>query len=46
MQRRVIGEPKAGLALRIQQTPVSMSLAGRPDPLLLYVVIGAALAMG
>jgi hypothetical protein len=46
MQRRVIGEPKAGLALRIQQTPVSISLASRPDPLLLYVVIAAALAMG
>jgi len=46
MQRRVIGEPKAGLALRIQQTPVSMSLASHPDPLLLYVVIAAAIAMG
>src|SRR5438309_3680223 len=46
MQRRVIGEPKAGLALRIQQTPASISLASRPDPLLLYVVIAASIAMG
>ena len=46
MQRRVIGEPKAGLALRIQQTPDSMSLSSHPDPLLLYVVIGAAIVMG
>lgn len=46
MQRKVIGEPKAGLALRIQQTLDSMSLASHPDPLLLYVVIAAAIAMG
>jgi hypothetical protein len=46
MQRRVIGEPKAGLSLRIHQTPDSMSLAGRPDPLLLYAVIAAAIVMG
>ena len=46
MQRTVIGEPKSGLALRIEQTPDSISLTSRPDPLLLYVVIGVAIAMG
>ena len=46
MQRRLIGEPKSGLTLRIQQTPESISLTSRPDPLLLYVVIGAAIVMG
>lgn len=46
MAKRVIGESKTGLALRIRQSTRAMSLAGQPDPLLLYVVIGASITVG
>src|SRR5262249_24539559 len=46
MRRKVIGDPKTGLALQIQQTPHVMTLAGRPDPLLLIVVLGALVSVG
>lgn len=46
MARRVIGEPKAGLALQIRQTPTQFSVTGRPDPALLIVVVAAAVALG
>lgn len=44
--RKLIGEPKSGLALRIRQTPSVMTLEGRPDPVLLYVVAAAAIGVG
>lgn len=46
MQRKVIGDPKFGLTLRIRQSPAEMSLAARPDPLLLYLVAAAAVTLG
>lgn len=46
VQRKVIGDPKSGLALRIRQTPSQMSLSGRPDALLLFSVIAAAILFG
>lgn len=46
MQRKVIGDPKFGLTLRIRQSPLVMSLEARPDPLLLYVVIAASTVVG
>lgn len=46
MQRKVIGDPKFGLTLRIQQSPATMSLEARPDPLLLYVVVAASVVLG
>jgi len=46
MERKVIGDPKFGLTLRIRQSPAEMSLEARPDPLLLYVVVAAAVALG
>jgi hypothetical protein len=46
MQRKVIGDPKAGLSLRIRQTEDIMTLDGRPDPALLIVVITAAVTVG
>lgn len=46
MQRKVIGDPKFGLTLRIQQSPAAMSLEARPDPLLLYVVVAASVVLG
>ncbi|MEA2641819.1 MAG: hypothetical protein QOF51_3213 [Chloroflexota bacterium] len=46
MQRKVIGEPKAGLNLQIWQAQNTMTLNGRPDPLLLYVVLAASVVMG
>ena len=44
--RRRIGNSKFGLALRIQMRSDEMRLSARPDPLLLYVVLGAAVAVG
>jgi hypothetical protein len=44
--RRQIGNPKFGLALRIRVQADAMQLTAHPDPLLLYVVIGAAVAVG
>jgi hypothetical protein len=46
MQRKMIGDPKTGLALHIEQTPEAMTLAGRPDPLLLIVVLAALVCVG
>jgi hypothetical protein len=46
MQRKVIGEPKYGLVVRIDQTPLTMSLTAAPEPLLLYFVAGAAVVVG
>jgi hypothetical protein len=46
VRRKVIGDPKAGLTLRIQQTPTTMSLSASPDPLMLYIVLAAALVAG
>jgi len=46
VQRKVIGDPKAGLTLRINQTPTTMSLQALPDPLMLYIVLAAALFAG
>ena len=46
MARKVIGDPKFGLALRVRQTPTTMSLQARPDPLMLYVVIAASVTVG
>ncbi|HZT06306.1 MAG TPA: hypothetical protein VFC51_04700 [Chloroflexota bacterium] len=46
MQRRVIGDPKAGLTLRISETPTTMTLEARPDPVMLYIVLAAAGAAG
>lgn len=46
MDRKVIGESKTGLAVRIQQSHGAMSIAGQPDPLLLYVVVGASVVVG
>ncbi|MBM2811521.1 MAG: hypothetical protein HW416_2280 [Chloroflexi bacterium] len=46
MPRKIIGNPKSGLSLQVQQTPTVMTLMGRPDPLLLYVVVAASIAVG
>src|SRR4051794_34710586 len=46
MPRKVIGDPKAGLALRIRQTADAMTLEGRPDPALLAVVVAVSLIAG
>lgn len=46
MERKVIGDPKFGLTLRIRQSPTVMSLEARPDPLLLFVVIAASTLVG
>jgi len=46
MQPKVIGEPKFGLRLRVEQGSFSLTLEARPDPFTLYIVIGAALAVG
>jgi hypothetical protein len=46
VRRKVIGDPKAGLTLRIVQTPTTMSLEALPDPLMLYIVIAAAIIAG
>jgi hypothetical protein len=45
-QRRLIGDPKFGLILRINQVPNALRLSARPDPLLLYIVLGTAVAVG
>jgi hypothetical protein len=45
-QRRRIGNPKSGLVLRVHQAPEALRLSTRPDPLLLYVVLGTAAAVG
>ncbi len=46
MQRKVIGDPKAGLTLRILQTPTTITLQALPDPLMLYIVLAAAMIAG
>ena len=46
MQRKMIGDSKSGLALRIQQTPLVMVLEAHPDPLLLIVVLAALVSVG
>ena len=46
MQRKMIGDPKFGLTLRIRQGPGIMSLEAHPDPLLLYTVIAASVTLG
>jgi uncharacterized membrane protein YbhN (UPF0104 family) len=46
MARKVIGDPKAGLALRIRQTAEAMTLDGHPDPALLAVVLAVSVIAG
>jgi hypothetical protein len=46
VERSVIGDPKVGLTLQIQQTPTTMVLQARPDPLVLYIVIIATFMAG
>lgn len=46
MQRKTLGAEKAGLALEIRQTPTSLAVFGRPDPILLFVVLGCAVTLG
>lgn len=44
--RQIIGQSKLGLVLRVHQTPSALRLSARPDPLLLYVVLGTASVAG
>jgi hypothetical protein len=44
--RRLIGDTKFGLTLSLHQAPNAMRLSARPDPMLLYVVLGTATAIG
>ena len=46
MQRKVIGDPKSGLALQVEHTPDVLAFVGRPDPLLLEVVLGVLVCVG
>lgn len=42
----LLGAPKSGFKLTLDVAPMQLTLRSRPDPALLYLVVGAALLLG